>query len=153
MTTPSNTSGLGLGRRLAVSAVGVAGLVAATGLTMLWGTEPEPLPPRTRAAFAAMIGIGVAWAAFALWSLRHRYPMFGRDRVIAWSIASAGSALAAGIAALIGFDRGWPSTAVGMFVVVALEGVIAVTMLTRAIRRHRELVARRDELVRALRRS
>jgi hypothetical protein len=40
-----------------------------------------------------------------------------------------------------------------MLVVTALEGVFAITMLTRAVRRHRELVARRDELVRTLRRS
>jgi hypothetical protein len=153
MTTSSNHHGLGLGRRIAVSALGVVGLAVATGLALLWSTEPEPLPATTRAAFAGMIGIGVGWALFAGWSLRHRYPMFGRDRVIAWSIASAGSAVLAGVASVIGFDRGWPPSAVGMLVVTALEGVFAITMLTRAVRRHRELVARRDELVRTLRRS
>lgn len=150
MTTSPNPSELSLGRRIVVALVGVAGFVIAAGVVTLWSTEPLPLPAPTQIAFGAIVAIGVGWAVFALWSLRYRYPMFGRDRVVAWSIATAGSAVLAGVAIAIGVSRGWSPAAAGMIASIALEGGLAVIMLIRSIRRHRALVARRSELERAL---
>ncbi|MFF5494241.1 hypothetical protein [Streptomyces aquilus] len=55
-------------------------------------TEPRALPTRTRAAFAALTAIGVAWAVFAAWVLGRRRPLFAQDRVLSARIALAATA-------------------------------------------------------------
>jgi hypothetical protein len=65
-------------------AAGIAGLAGATMLASLWATEP--LPARTRTAFAGLIVIGLSWAVLAVWALVRR-PLFAEDRVIAAGLA------------------------------------------------------------------
>ncbi|MFB9686442.1 hypothetical protein [Amycolatopsis plumensis] len=42
------------------------------------------------AAFAGLIAVGLAWAAFAGWVLSRRRPLFARDRVLGALAAAAG---------------------------------------------------------------
>ncbi|GAA2480343.1 hypothetical protein [Winogradskya humida] len=93
--TPRQLLGtVSLRRRVALVAVGLAGLCAAVFLGLLWATEPVALPWRTRIAFAVMVLIGLAWAGFAAWALLRR-PLFALDRVIAGWLATAFSTLTA----------------------------------------------------------
>ena len=57
--------GLTLRRRLGDVLAGLGGLAGALLIGTLWATEPGELPMRTQVAFAALILIGGAWAAFA----------------------------------------------------------------------------------------
>ncbi|KAA9377669.1 transmembrane transport protein [Microbispora cellulosiformans] len=137
---------ISLGSRMRHVAVGLAGGCAAALIAVLWATEPYPLPARTQAAFAALIAIGLAWAAFAGWTLSRRRPLFARDRVLgAWLAlvvtvvtGVAGTALAAA--------RGTTAEALA----TALAGVALVAaaglVLVRARARRRELLRLRDAL-------
>src|SRR5688500_1004535 len=78
--------GLTLPRRIGYAAAGLGGLAGATMIGTLWATEPTPLPARTQFAFAGLMAIGLAWAAFAAWALARR-PLFAVDRVIAATLA------------------------------------------------------------------
>ncbi|MFF7216131.1 transmembrane transport protein [Streptomyces sp. NPDC008238] len=135
-----------LGSRMRHVAVGLAGASAAALVALLWATEPDPLPARTRAAFAALIAVGLAWAAFAGWVLSRRRPLFARDRVLgAWLAllvtvvtGVAGTALAAARV-----------TAAGTLATASTGAVLvaaAALVLVRAQRRRRELLRLRDAL-------
>ncbi|MGW2325269.1 transmembrane transport protein [Streptomyces sp. NPDC001700] len=135
-----------LGSRMRHVAVGLAGGCAAALIAVLWATEPHPLPARTQAAFAGLIAIGLAWAAFAGWVLSRRRPLYARDRVLGARLALvvtvvtgvAGTALAAARAA--------PAEALATALAgVALVGVAGL-VLARARSRRRELLRLRDAL-------
>ncbi|MBQ0985189.1 transmembrane transport protein [Streptomyces sp. F63] len=137
---------ISLGSRIRHVAVGLAGGCGAALIAVLWATEPHPLPVRTRAAFAGLIAIGLAWAAFAGWVLSRRRPLYARDRVLAARLAlvaaaatgAAGTALAAVRAGTAGV------------LVTAPVGVLLVTAaglaLARARSHRRELLRLRSAL-------
>jgi hypothetical protein len=127
---------------LIVSVCGTAALVS------LWVTEPG-LPGRTHGAFAALAGLGVAWATLAAWVLRTRRVLLGYDRVLAGRMALVGTGLftvgMVAAAAITGRSSAWGGVLLGlaMFAVAGVE-------LRRAVRRFGELVARREALAREL---
>ncbi|MGW0822501.1 transmembrane transport protein [Streptomyces sp. NPDC002845] len=135
-----------LGARMRHVAVGLAGGCAAALIAVLWATEPHPLPARTQAAFAGLIAIGLAWAAFAGWVLSRRRPLFARDRVLGARLALvvtvvtgvAGTALAAARATA----AGTLATALAGVALVATAGLV----LVRARARRRELLRLQDAL-------
>ncbi|MET8322221.1 hypothetical protein [Micromonospora sp. NPDC005189] len=139
--------GLSLPRRVGLLLAGLGGLAAAATIGLLWATEPGELPLRTRIAFTAMIGIGIAWAGFAGWALARR-PLFAVDRVIAAWLAVTFSALTALGMVTVAVTRA--STAgilAGGGLGVTLT-VVASMMLARARAYRRALLARRHELER-----
>ncbi|MFF5085139.1 hypothetical protein ACFY36_49555 [Actinoplanes sp. NPDC000266] len=126
---------LSLRRRLSYVAVGLAGLTGSALIGLLWATEAA-LPGRTQIAFAVLIAIGLAWAAFAGWAVTRRVPLFARDRVVAaWLGMAAWSLFAAGAVAIERSGR------VAIFVVVL--GAIGATNLYAA-RRARLMLRRRS---------
>ncbi|MDT7843355.1 transmembrane transport protein [Streptomyces justiciae] len=132
--------------RLRHLAVGLTGGCGAAAIAALWATEPHALPPRTRAAFAALIAIGLAWAVFAAWVLSRRRPLFAQDRVLSARIALAATVTTTlGTVALAG-ARGstadLAATAAGGAVLTAT----AVLILVRARRRRHVLLRLRDAL-------
>jgi hypothetical protein len=140
--------GLSLPRRSGYAAVGLSGVAGAAMLAVLWATEPAPLPARTQLAFAALIAVGLAWAAFAAWTLARR-PLFAIDRVIAAALAVGFSALTTAGTVAVALARG--STAgvlVAAGVGLALV-LISTTMLIRARAYRALLLARRRELERS----
>ncbi|GAA2580682.1 hypothetical protein GCM10010435_67510 [Winogradskya consettensis] len=133
--TPDQLVGtVSLRRRLAVVAVGLAGLCAAVFLGLLWATEPVALPVRTRIAFAVMVLIGLAWAGFAAWALLRR-PLFALDRVIAGWLATAFSTLTAVVAVAV------TGSLAAVTVGVTLTGT-ALIILRRAYTYRRTLLHR-----------
>ena len=116
-------------------------LLVATAIGSLWATEPS-LPPRTHVAFAAIVGIAVAWAVFSGWVLARRRVLFGADRVLAAKMGLTFSLLGAvGMAALGywgGLGRGAYLGALGQ----ALLCGLAAVLLIRA-RRHVDALSRR----------
>ncbi|GAA4686659.1 hypothetical protein GCM10023347_47560 [Streptomyces chumphonensis] len=135
-----------LGRRVRHLATGLAGGCGAALLTLLWATEPAPLPLRTRVAFAGLIAVGLAWAALACWTLTRRHPLYGADRVLAAGVAlGAASATALG-AVVLAAVRGTAALAVGTGVAGALAVTAAALLLGRARGRRRALLDRRDAL-------
>lgn len=130
---------------VALLLVSVAG---AGALASLWATEPA-LPARTHAAFALLLGILLAWAAFATWVLRTRRALFGRDGVIAGRLSVTFSALytagMAAVAAGTGLPGPWAGAGVGLLMLC-----VALLNLRRATRRVEALSAQRDALAREL---
>ena len=135
-----------LGVRLRYVGLALAAAMATGVVASLLLTEPQ-LPPRTQAAFAAMIAIGVAWIAFATWVLSERRPLLASHRVVAGRMAvtfCAVFATGAGVAAATTFaPAAFGALATGVAMLVA-----AVAMLLHANRRRAQLLARRDELSR-----
>ncbi|GHF99402.1 MULTISPECIES: transmembrane transport protein [Amycolatopsis] len=127
-------------------AVGLAGGCGAALLTVLWVTEPHPLPARTQAAFAGLIAVGLAWAAFAGWVLSRRRPLFARDRVLGARLALAASAVTGAAGTAVAAARGTTAellaTALTGGVLVAAAGLL----LARAHARRRALLRLRDTL-------
>lgn len=124
-------------------------IAAAGALSALWATEPD-LPARTRVAFALLLGVLLAWAAFAAWVLRARRALFGRDRVIAarlsvtFSVLFTAGMAAAGIAT--GLAGPWAGSGVGLVMVaVALLNLRRATRLVTALTAQREALARQLE--------
>jgi hypothetical protein len=130
---------------VALLLVSVAG---AGALASLWATEPT-LPARTHAAFALLLGILLAWAAFATWVLRTRRALFGRDGVIAGRLSVTFSAVYTVGMAVVGGASGlagpWAGAGVGLLMLA-----VAVLNLRRATRRVEALTAQRDALAREL---
>jgi hypothetical protein len=130
---------------VALLLVSVAG---AGALASLWATEPA-LPARTHAAFAVLLGILLAWAAFATWVLRTRRALFGYDGVIAGRLSVAFSALYATGMTAVGIGTGlagpWAAAGVGLLMLG-----VALLNLRRATRRVIALTAQRDALAREL---
>ncbi len=129
---------------LLLTSLAGAGVVGA-----LLATEPA-LPTRTRLALIVLVGIGLSWAAFALWVLRHRRVLLADHAVVASRLAVTFTtiftlgALAAGIWGGVGTAASL-AAALG-----ALMLTVAIVLLVRARRRVRHLSARRQEIERQL---
>ncbi len=140
---------LALPSRIGYTALLLAGLAVAAVTGSLLATEPE-LPARTQAAFAVIVGAGLAWAAFAVWVLARRRVLFASHRVIAASIAVTFTALftASALSVWLAGSRepgALAATIVGMTMLTA-----AVAVLVGARRRVRELTDRKREIERLL---
>nr|BFE57390.1 hypothetical protein GCM10020063_019160 [Dactylosporangium thailandense] len=129
---------LSLRRRLAVVAVLLAGAAMSLLTGLLWATEPA-LPARTQAAFGAMIAVGLAWVAYAVWVLMRRLPLFALDRVVAaWLGLAATVAVAVPVAVIA-------ARPVALVVVAALL-LAALANLRRGLTRRAALLRRKREL-------
>jgi hypothetical protein len=132
--------------RMRHAATGLAGGCAAALIAVMWATEPNPLPARTQAAFAGLLAIGLAWAAFAGWVLSRRRPLFARDRVLgarlALAVTTATSVAGTVLAAVRGTAAGALAVALAGAALVAAAGLL----LVRAQSRRRELMRLRDAL-------
>lgn len=117
-------------------------------IVALWLTEPA-IPMRTQLAFAVMTCMGASWFAFAAWVLSARRPLFARDRVIAGRMAVAFTGVFA-LGALLGLLLGGGVAALAAFVTGLVMLALALAMLRAARQRFETLVARRQELERAL---
>ncbi|MEU4518960.1 hypothetical protein AB0F52_09600 [Amycolatopsis sp. NPDC024027] len=100
------------------------------------------LPPRTKVAFAVLVAVGLAWAAFGAWAVTRRAPLFARDRVIAgWLGLTAWLLFATGALVITTLrHRVEPE----LLVVVPALGGVAVLRL-RAVRHSRAALVRRKE--------
>jgi hypothetical protein len=123
--------GLSLPRRIGYVLAGLGGLAGAALVTLLWATEPVPLPRRTELAFAVLINIGLSWAGFAGWALFSR-PLFARDRVIAAGLALACSTLTAIGTVTVALARNDAVSALVAAGVGLVLMVVSGTMLLRA---------------------
>lgn len=118
-------------------------LVASAGgglfLASVWATEPEPLPGRTHAAFAAVLLIAVSWSAFAAHGLLRRGTLLVHQRVVAASMGLLFSGVFTAFGLWVAFaqSRGVGALWVGL-TGAAFMGVAAKT-LVRARRARREL--------------
>jgi hypothetical protein len=137
--------GLSLPRRVGQLAAGLGGLVTATIVGLLWATEPGELPPRTRIAFAAVIGIGMTWAGFAGWALARR-PLFAVDRVIGAWLAVAFSALMTLGMVTVALTRASAAGALSCGGICAALTVSSGTMLARSRAYGRWMLATRHDL-------
>jgi hypothetical protein len=135
---------LSLAARLAYVALLLVSAGMTTVVVSLWATEAA-LPLRTQMAFGVMSVIGATWAAFAVWVLRARRPLFARDRVIAGRLAVTFTTLflAGGLAAVVIANSG---AAYGVLATGAVMWIIAFHVLRQARRRFEELSARRAAL-------
>ncbi|MEU4563092.1 hypothetical protein AB0F72_32315 [Actinoplanes sp. NPDC023936] len=132
--------GLSLRRRILLALAGLAGGCGAALLLLLWLTEPDPLPLRTRVAFGGLVAVGVSWAAYAAGTLA-RMPLFAADRVIAAWLALIFTTATTAASLAVAITR--PSPAAGAATVIALGTVLAAgTLLRRARRRRAALLAR-----------
>ena len=133
----------------------VALLLAASALTVvvsaLWLTEPE-LPRRTSVALAVMTVIGMSWIAFAVWVLRNRRILLGRQRVVASRMAVAFTTVFVAGALLVGYESAsttaWAAAGLGLLMLL-----VALTMWLRARRAFAQLSKRREALERQQGRS
>lgn len=139
--------GLSLPRRVGLLVAGLGGLAAAVTIGLLLATEPGELPLRTRIAFIAMIGIGMAWAGFAGWALARR-PLFAVDRVIAAWLAVTCSALMTLGMVTVAVTRAGPAGVLAVGGLGVTLTVVACVLLARARAYRRALLARRHELER-----
>ena len=130
---------LSLRRRVGYLVVALAGLTGSALIGLLWATEPG-LPPRTAAAFAVLMAIGLGWAAFGGWAVTRRAPLFARDRVVAgWLGAGAWLAFTLGALTITVVRHRFEPALLG--VILALGGLAAVNL--RAARRARAALVRR----------
>lgn len=137
--------GMSLPRRIGYVVAGLCGLLGAAMLAMLWATEPVRLPARTQLAFAGLILVGAAWAAFAAWALARR-PLFAVDRLIAAALAVGFSTLTMVGAVAVAIVR---SSTAGAFAATGTGLALIVTstiMLVRARAYRALLLAREREL-------
>ena len=140
---------IALPSRLGHTALLLVGLAGATVAGALLLTEVG-LPTRTRIAFGIMVLIGLSWAVFAGWVLARRRVLFATHQLVAsrmavvfTSIFTVGAVLVA-----LGSDTG----GAGIFAAVVGGVMMAVALVLhgRALRRVRELTARRDALEREI---
>jgi protein-S-isoprenylcysteine O-methyltransferase Ste14 len=109
--------------------------------------EPA-LPPRTLAAFGAMLVIAASWVGYSAWAL-YRRPLMHAHRVVAGILATAFSGLFAvatlTAAAMTGSNAVLLAGGLGVVMLA-----VALGLLVRSHRHRRALLARRDELQREL---
>ncbi|WKU05664.1 hypothetical protein [Micromonospora sp. HUAS LYJ1] len=139
--------GLSLPRRVGLLVAGLGGLAAAVTIGLLLATEPGELPLRTRIAFLAMIGVGMAWAGFAGWALARR-PLFAVDRVIAAWLAVTFSVLMTVGMVTVAVMRAGPAGVLAVGGLGVALTVVAGVLLARARAYRRALLARWHELER-----
>lgn len=123
---------------------------AAAGVLVLALLLTEPsLPLRTQTAFGTMLAIAGAWVGYSAWVLLHRRPLMHAHRVVAACLATAFSGLFAVATLTAAAMTGAQAAALAGGVGVVMLGA-AIGLLVHAHRRRRALLARRDELMRAL---
>jgi hypothetical protein len=139
------TRGLGLPRRIATIAAGLAGAAGAVLIAGTWLTEPVPLPERTRLAFAALILLGLAWAARAGFALA-RWPLFAVDRVITAALAVCASTGLTGGLILLALTRARADALLAAAGLGMASLVPSAVLLCRAVRARSTLRARYRQL-------
>lgn len=122
-----------------------AGLVGS-----LWLTEPEPLPSATQLAFGLLVIINLSWAGFAAFVLTQRKVLYARHSVIGGWMAVVFCAIFLVFGLTIALLRGNTNANIAIGLVATAQLVVAIALLVRAVRRYRELLSRRDDLVRQL---
>lgn len=137
--------GLSLPRRVTHVVAGLGGLAGASLIGYLWATEPDPLPARTQAAFAALIAIGLAWTVFGGWALT-RHPLFAVDRVIAGWLAVVFSTLLTAGMVVLAVSRGGGAGALASAGLGLIAVAVAVAALVRARVYRRDLLTRQRSL-------
>lgn len=125
-------------------------LAVGTVVASLWLTEPS-LPPRTHVAFGLIVLGSLVWAGFFTWTLARRKVLLARHRLIAGRIAMTFTALFT-LGCLVIATRDPELRAPGLAAAGfgAVLCAVAALVLTRARRRYRELLTRRDQLERQL---
>ncbi|MET9878279.1 transmembrane transport protein [Actinacidiphila glaucinigra] len=132
--------------RMRYVAVGLAGGCAAVLIAVLWATEPQALPVRTRAVFAGLIAVGLAWAAVAAWALAKRRPLYVQDQVVGAGLALVVSAVTGVVGTVLAAARGTTTAALTAALVGTVLTAIAGLLLARARSRRRDLLRLRDAL-------
>lgn len=131
--------------RLRYGALLLAGLAAATITGSLLATEPG-LPARTRIAFGVMTGIGLAWAAYAVWVLSRRHVLLASHRIVAGRMAVAFTSMfTAGALAVALLADGGPAAFAAAGVGLLMLAVAGLT-LAHAHQLVARLTARRDAI-------
>ncbi|MGP4021780.1 hypothetical protein [Actinomadura sp. 3N407] len=132
------------GRRLRNVGALLAGLSGATFTTLLWATEPGPLPDRTHLSFALLTLICLAWTGYGIWSLTRRTPLFALDQVIAAWLATAAALLTATVTVTLAVvrDRGTTLALATSAVLITLGALL----VTRAHKRRAVLLRRKTDL-------
>lgn len=134
---------LSLRRRVVYLILALAGLTGSAVIGLLWATEPG-LPPRTKAAFAVLVTIGLCWAVFGGWAVTRRTPLFARDRVVAgWLGVGAWVAFTAGALIITVVRHRFEPSLLGL---VLTLGVLAAVNLRAAHRARAALTRRKAEL-------
>lgn len=132
--------------RMRYVAVGLAGGCAAVLIAVLWATEPQALPVRTRAVFAGLIAVGLAWAAVAAWALAKRRPLYVQDQVVGAGLALVVSTVTGVVGTVLAAARGTTTAALTAALVGTVLTAIAGLLLARARSRRRDLLRLRDAL-------
>lgn len=131
-------------QRLGHVALLAAALAMAATLASLLATEVG-LPTRTVAAFAVMLAMALAWAAYAGWVLTRRRPLYGRHRVTASGMGTLFASLYTAGAGALWIGGGGAVAATAGFIGLILTAA-GLGLLVQARRRVRDLEALRREL-------
>ena len=134
---------LSTSRRILLVLLVVTSLAVSSGVGSLLLTEAA-LPRRTQAAFAAIIAIGLAWAAFGAWALTTRRALYARQRVVATRLALL-CGLAYTVGCVILFASGVPAGAAAGALGAAMT-LVAWWLHRQATQGLAHLVARRQTL-------
>lgn len=134
--------------RFAHVALLLVSLLMTVAVGSLWVTEPA-LPLRTHVAFAGLIAIGAAWAAYAAWVLTRKRPLLARHRVAAGVMAVTFTGTFAAGSTVLAMASGRTAAAAAAVAGTAMCGA-ALALLLRARRERARLILRRDELAREL---
>jgi hypothetical protein len=136
---------LSLPSRLGYVALLLTALAVAVGVGSLWLTE-RSLPLRTHVSFALIVGVALAWVAYAGWVLTRRNVLLAGHRIVAARMATGFCALFVAVALAIGWWGGGERAAN----LAALQGLVllagAVALHVRARRRFARLLERRRQL-------
>lgn len=101
---------------------------------------------RTQAAFAGLIAIGLAWAAFAGWVLSRRRPLFAQVRALGARLALAVTVVTGVAGTTLAAVRATTAEALATGLVGVALIAAAGLVLVRAQSRRRELLRLRDAL-------
>ncbi len=137
------------GARAGYTMLLLVGLSGAGVVGSLLATEPV-LPLRTQIAFVLLTGVGLAWAAFALWALTRRHVLLAAHGVVATRMAVSFTTLFTLAAFVLGqrgdVGRAWfGAVATGLAMLA-----VALVLFVRARRRYVALTERRAALERQL---
>ncbi|HET9372284.1 MAG TPA: hypothetical protein VFO19_18610 [Vicinamibacterales bacterium] len=125
-----------------------AALLMTGGVISLAATEPA-LPLRTTLAFACLAAVGLSWAAFAAWVLRHRRALLPTHRLIATRLSMAVSLSYTAVCVAVGLAQASAAPLVAA-ALGAVQTAIAVALHARARTRVEALRARRAEIEAAM---
>lgn len=120
-------------QRLLHGAVAVAGLAGAGVCAALVMTEPDTLPPLTRAALTLLAGFGASWSLWAAGVLRRGAVHRRRDRGVAARMAFGFTLLTVAMTAALAAASPGQGALAMLVVSLALLVTAAVVMLMHAI--------------------